>query len=348
MRVVEKSPGRWLIDVRGILPGGKPYRQKITANVTSRTAAIAFGERHWQLALRGETERSVDLGPVFETFAAVWIRDYARANNHKPSGIGHKELMLKTHLARFNAKRLGEITTADVDQLKGDLLIKGKKPKTINNALVVLSRLLKTAQRWGKVKEVARVDLLRVEKKPMRFYEFATYDKLVAAAANVSDRCLAVVLLAGDAGLRRGEILALEWSDVDFNRGVLLVQRAQVYGKVGSTKGNAARHVPMTTMLRRTLEAMPRHAGGRIVGAVTAYMLRTWIEAAELGAELPVTGKLHVLRHTYASHAAMLGESLYRIQQAMGHQDHATTQGYAHLTPNSLGSLAGLIDKRRA
>ncbi len=348
MRVVELERGKWLVDVRGVLPSGKPYRRKLTAKVTSRSGAIAFGERHWQLVIRGETEGAEDRGPLFEKFAETWIRDYAKANGHKPSGIAHKELMLKTHLSCFNGKRLGEITTADVDKLKGELLERGRAPKTVNNVLVVLSRLLRTAQRWGKVKEIARVDLLRTEKKPMQFYDFERYDKLVKGAAKVGDRCLAVVLLAGDAGLRRGEILGLEWTDVDFARGMLTVQRSQVYGKVGTTKGNASRHVPMTALLRETLERLPRYARDRVVGTLSAYALRTMIEDAERAAGLPVTGKLHVLRHTFASHAAMLGESLYRIQQAMGHKDHATTQGYSHLTPSSLGSLAGLLDRRRS
>lgn len=348
MRVVRRPDGRWLVDVRGVLPSGKAYRKKITANVTSRSGAIAFGERHWQLVLRGETDGAEDRGPVFEKFAEDWIRDYAKANGHKPSGIAHKELMLRTHLARFNGKRLAEITTADVDKLKGELLQKGKKPKTINNALVVLSRLLRTAQRWGKVKDVAQVDLLKVEKKPMQFYDFERYDRLVKGAAKVGDLCLAVVLLAGDAGLRRGEVLALEWGDIDLARGMITVQRAQVYGNVGTTKGNASRHVPMTALLRDTLERLPRYARERVIGTLSPRALRTLVERAEEAAELPVTGRLHVLRHTFASHSAMLGESLFRLGAVLGHKDHATTQGYAHLAPSSLGSLAALIDKRRA
>jgi len=347
VRVVQKPDGRWLVDVRGVLPSGRPYRRKITANVTSRTSALAFAEAHWRAVLKGEDDATADRGPEFEKFAERWIRDYAKANGHKPSGIAHKQLMLRVHLSVFNGRRLGEITTGDVDRLKGAMVAAGKAPKTVNNVLVVLSKLLRTAKRWGEVEEVATVELLRVEKRAMKFYDFATYDKLVAGAASIDDRCLALVLLAGDAGLRRGEILGLEWRDVDLDRGMLTIQRAQVYGNTGSTKGNAARHVPMTTKLREVLARLPRYSRERVLG-LSAYALRTMIEQAELAAGLPVTGKLHVLRHTYASHAAMLGESLYRIQLAMGHQDHATTQGYSHLAPGSLGSLAGLIDKRRA
>lgn len=223
MRVVEKAPGRWLCDVRGKLPGGKTYRKKITAKVTSRTAALAFAEAHWRKVLSGVAE---NLGPDFDEFAKRWIRDYCKANNHKPSGIAHKELMIRTHLSVFSGMRLGEITTAAVDKLRGDLLAKGKKPKTINNALVVLSKMLKTAVRWDELDETARVDLLKVERKAKPFYSFDRYDQLVDGARKAGKRCLAVVLLAGDAGMRRGEILALEWGDVDFERRTIVVQRS--------------------------------------------------------------------------------------------------------------------------
>jgi site-specific recombinase XerD len=110
--------------------------------------------------------------------------------------------------------------------------------------------------------------------------------------------------------------------------------------------------VPMTKMLRAALQALPHRTGRVLRGrtrtkGVERKTLTAIVRAAELAAGLPPTGRMHVLRHSYASHLAIAGQSLYHLQAALGHQDHGTTQGYAKLSAEALRPLAAAIDARR-
>jgi len=60
----------------------------------------------------------------------------------------------------------------------------------------------------------------------MRFYDFVEYERLVAPARETGVRAYLLVLLAGEAGLRLGEMVALEWRDIDFTKGQVCVQRS--------------------------------------------------------------------------------------------------------------------------
>ncbi len=122
-------------------------------------------------------------------------------------------------------KRLDGIQTEDVQQLKSAL---GERAaKTVNNVLTVLSVMLRTAVEWGVIECVPCVmKLLRTTKNSASFHDFDEYERLVESARS-DRRTQLVVLLGGEAGLRCGEIMAIEWSDVDLNKRQLCVARSE-------------------------------------------------------------------------------------------------------------------------
>lgn len=344
-RIIEIAPGKWSCDVRGRLPDGRLYRRRLIPKVKTRKQAERFAQRHWESLVTGQSKPEDKKVPLLKDFAPVWMRDYCKANQLKPAGIEHKQLMLDAHLLpHLGELRLSEITTEHAQAIKSRMA--GKSPKTINNALVVLSKLLKVAHEWGRIDTVPTIRLLRVEKKARAFLSVEHYARLRAGAAKVSRECLALVLLAGDAGLRRGEIFALKKADVDLSHRFIVVSRSRVGKHTSTTKGHSTRYVPLTVELQAALAALPKR-GEFVLPDMTAKRARDMIKSAEAAGGLKQTGKLHVLRHTYASHLAMAGESLYHLQAALGHQDHTTTQGYSHLAPESLKRLAEAIDKTR-
>jgi integrase len=89
----------------------------------------------------------------------------------------------------------------------------------------------------------------------MGFYDFDEYEKLIEAAKNSGTVPHIIVLLGGDAGLRCGEIIGLEWGDVDFAKRQLCVQRSEWRGHVTVPKGGRVRHVPMTVRLASALRS---------------------------------------------------------------------------------------------
>lgn len=171
--------------------------------------------------------------------------------------------MLRVHLVpALGDKRLDTITTEDVQRVKSAL--GERSPKTVNNVVTVLSVLLKTAVEWGVIERVpCSVRLLKTAKGVASFYDFDDYERLVEAARSDPQAYL-VALLGGEAGLRCGEIMGLEWTDVDLSKRQLCVARSEWKGHVTMPKGGRLRYVPLTKRLTEALR-QARHLRGKRV-----------------------------------------------------------------------------------
>src|SRR5262249_50591070 len=144
--------------------------------------------------------------------------------------------------ARFSVDELkaaylpGLQRTEDVQRLKSHL--SNRAPKTVNNVLVVLNVLLKQALDWTVITEMpCTIRLLATSRPQMGFYHFDEYERLVSAAKAMDSSVYLIVLLGGEAGLRCGEIIALEWGDVDLGKRQLCIQRSEWRGHVTVPKG---------------------------------------------------------------------------------------------------------------
>jgi integrase len=361
------------VDIRFTYPDGTPFRRRIKAPVESKSAAKRWGEakeralliRPSPVSLRRREEERKEV-PTLNEFGPRYIDGYARANKHKASGVHSKERILALHLdPQLGKKRLDRVTEEDVQLLKASL--SHRTAKTINNVLHVLSGLLRTACRWKVIDRMpCSIELMKTVKPVPSFYEFSEYERLVRASAQLDLRTAVMVLLGGDAGLRRGEMLGLRWSDVDFTRRQLVVTQAVWEGKgqadrtttgrrryTDTPKGGRGRVVPLTEVLCDALRQF-RHLRGELVlyaddgRPASSYQLRTWFQAAQKRAGLPVTtGGLHALRHTFCSHLAMRGAPPKAIQELAGHSDLSTTLRYMHLSPAARQGAIELLNDRR-
>ncbi len=159
-----------------------------------------------------------------------------------------------------------------------------------------------------------------------------------------------MVLLGGDAGFRLGEIVALEWQDVDLTARRLTVERSEWHGHVTVPKGGRPRRVPMTERLMRALTAYRHLRSRRVLSfpngtSATRDQVIKAIRSAQRVAGLAQAG-VHVLRHTFCSHLAMKGAPVRAIQELAGHADLSTTQRYMHLSPAAIDDAIRLLDGR--
>lgn len=209
--------GGWEVDIQWRSPKGRRQRERKRLAVKSRIAARRWGEhRERELLINGSAKRGKEV-PTLEEFAPRFVDGHVRANRHKPSGVNQKELVFRVHLnPQLGKKKLDAITNEDVQRLKHQL--RDKAVATVNNVLTVLNMTLKKAVEWQVLEQMpCTVRLLKVPQGALGFYDFEEYESLVRAAHTVDSQALVVVLLGGDAGLRAGEMRALEWTDVNFN-----------------------------------------------------------------------------------------------------------------------------------
>lgn len=343
--------GGWEVDITLRLPDGSRHRERSRAPLPSKSAAQRWGadrERAWfhELTRPRPEPTSQKEVPTLAEFAPRFVDGHARANRQKPSGIAAKETILNIHLvAWLGTKRLDAITTEEVQQLKHRLA--DRAPKTVNNVLTVLNMLLKKAVEWDVIKRMpCAVKLLPVPKPSMGFYDFEEYEQLVDAAGTEPNAFL-IVLLGGEAGLRCGEMMALEWPDVDLGKRQICVQRSEWKGHVTAPKGGRLRYVPLTMRLATALRDHRHLRSARVLcrnnGPLSADVVKHYVERAARRARLTESG-VHRLRHTFCSHLAMRGAPARAIQELAGHQDLITTQRYMHLSPAALEGAIRLLE----
>jgi integrase len=340
--------GGWEVDILWRDPEGRRRRERTRTSVTSKAAAKRWGEaRERELILRGPAPRRKEV-PTLGEFAPRFLDEHARANRQKPGGIAQKEVVLRVHLVPLlGKKRLDAIVTADVQQLKHHL--QTKAPKTVNNVLTVLSTMLKKALEWGVIDAMpCVVKLLKVSEGSVDFYDFDEYEQMVEAARQVGANAHLIVLLGGEAGLRGGEMRALEWRDINLKEGRLRVERNDWRGQVTTTKGNRVRYVPLTRRLATALAKYRHLRGPRVISHPDGEPLAEY-EMTDLLAKVGRRAKVrsngpHILRHTFCSHLAMRGAPARAIQELAGHRDLTTTQKYMHLSASAVADAIRLLD----
>jgi integrase len=327
----------------------------VKAPVSGRSAALRWAqEREGQiLAQKGRRPKEARLVPTVAEFKPRFIEGHVKANRLKPSSAEAYESIFRTHLEpEFGSMRLDAIGDELVQRFKGELVEDGMANKSINNVLTALSVMLKRAVDWKVIDAMpCRIRLLKWDRGEVAFYDFAEYRRLVEAAAAIDPRIELLVLLSGDAGLRRGEAIALEWTDVDLRRRTMHVQRSSWNGHVTLPKGGRTRRVPLTERLAHALQAHRHLKGPRVLyydggASPTNKEIRIWMERAQRRAVLPANGGYHILRHTFCSHLAMQGATAKAIQELAGHQDLTTTQRYMHLSPAHKDAAIRLLDRR--
>jgi integrase len=368
------------VDIRFEWPDGTMFRRRRLVQMKTANQAQRWGEdlerRIFAQGKGGPLSRSErDAAPSapettnerkVPTLGEFWpqfIKGHCEGNRHKPSSVERKESAYRTWLRpRLGSKHLDEIGAADLVALKGDLA--KLSAKSANNVLTSLSGCLKFAgpeglrgsEGLGIIERVPRIRLLPIDKDDTpKWYEEEDFQRLLSAAVKISPSALLIVLLAGDAGLRKSEMAALKWTDLDLKRGTIQVRRSIWEGKHGkkhetTPKGGRGRAVTMTKALVDAL-SMHRHVRGpRVLYADsgveftdrTMQLLYTRIQRA---AGLEASGGIHRLRHSFCSRLAAQGAPSGAIQKLAGHASGTTTQRYMHLSPTTLDAAIGLLDR---
>ena len=219
-------------------------------------------------------------------------------------------------------------------------------PRAANRALMVLSKMFSLAEVWGLVPIGAnpcRFVRKYKEGKRERFLSSEEYRRVGRALRRLEfegpgpARAAAALRLLMLTGCRLREILTLRWDDVDRKAGELRLRDAKT----------GARMVPLSPDAAAVLAGMARVPGspwvfaGRTPDRHLSQLTTYWHRVRERAGVEDV--RIHDLRHSFASRALAVGESLSMIGRLLGHTDVASTARYAHLTRDAEKSAAAKV-----
>lgn len=307
--------------------------------------------------------RNAPAKTTIASLAAAWWETASPALS-PTTRRGYRRILDTRLLPAFGDMRVTRLTPQKLDRYYAELA-DGRAPgggalapRSIRHIHAVLSGMLTTAVRWGWI-ATSPADRARVPSVPAREIHAPEPDAvqlLLSAAASYGPEFALYLRLAVTTGARRGELCALRWSDLDLERGELLIARSiapddrdsrQLVEK--STKTHQARRLATDA---GTIDALREHCESmraRSLGAGASYAADAFLFSDDPAGQRPwhpdavtatfrriarragVTGvRLHDLRHYHGTMLADLGVPLPSVQRRLGHRDLQTTGIYAH------------------
>jgi integrase len=237
---------------------------------------------------------------------------------------------------------------SEVAQFRASLVERGLSEKRINNILAVLSKPLKYAADVEVIAKAPRIGMFKVERPEIVAWTFEEYARLLAAAPSEGPEWLTAVVLAGEAGLRVGEVKALRWREhVDMIARTITVNQQTRNSETTTPKGRTRRTIPMSATVHDALRRLDVVREGLVVRnldgtAKTDGQADCSIARICRRAGLPVR-YWHILRHTFGTHAALFGVNPWRLQAWMGHKRIDETMLYIHVAEAHARDLPDLV-----
>lgn len=265
------------------------------------------------------------------SFKEQYLR--VKISEHRPGTIAHDRIAIKRLEEAFHVKYLSEVTPALLEEAKAKWIQRGYGLCAIGNYVMRIKVLMKTAENWG----YATPQLWRIVKAHMSpgriiYYTLEEFNQILAATSGIYKTG---TLLMARAGLRLGEVLNLEWSDLDLKAATLQIQpKAFWKPKCWTPRKPHDRLIDLPEDLQGHLQAMGRPHGfvlGQDRPKPTAFSRYYTLLIRNLG----LKGSAHAFRHTYASWLISNGCTLEEVGLLLGHTNPATTQMYSHLMPHA-------------
>lgn len=371
MSNAKRSPALQGIEVRTDAKGRKRYRGTARDRSAGKhlkgpwTPSLAAA-RSWRIDAQARIEAgtlSAAAGPTVEEAAAVFIANiesgaFRQRNGHryKPSVIrGYSAELTKKVVPEFGSERLARLQRPELQRWADGLSV-DRSPSTVRNTVASLRALIAFAELRGWV-HVNPSDGLRLptgEKQRDRIASAAEAAELIEAMRSVDRAALGCAVYAG---LRLGELLALDVAAVDLEGGWLHVHRSWDRGakEFVSVKNRKPRKVPviekLATLLADHFVLLDHPAEGLLFPSTNRPdwptdpgILRRRTHKRWKDAGLTPLG-FHEARHTYASIAIAAGLNPKTLSTYMGHSTITITfDRYGHLMPGSEDEARALLD----
>ena len=376
--IFKRKDGRWVGSLNLGWENGKRKRRHFYA-------ATAADVQAQLLKARSDQSRGLPVATERQTVAQFlegWL-EHTLKTRARPRSVESFTAIVNRHIVPVLGKiRLDKLTPEQLQALlekkrqpykvksKGGKEVEkhGLSPQTIANIRTVLRSALGQALRWGMVaRNVATlIDAPRIPRPQTHALDIDGARKLLEAARG--DRFEAIIILALTLALRRGEILGLRWSDVDFEGRALRVNQAlqRIGGSLQVTEVKTERSrrvvaIPESVVralkTRRAQQAQERVLAGPqwkdsdlaftnpTGGPLEPITLHREYKRMLKAAGLPTNVRFHDLRHTAASLLLAQGVHLRVIMELLGHSSISLTANtYSHVMPAAMRDVADKME----
>ncbi|PDW00984.1 tyrosine-type recombinase/integrase [Candidatus Chloroploca asiatica] len=347
----QRSDGRWcaLVDL-GIINGTR--KRKYLYGDTRKEVAekLKVALRDQQLGLM-----TVHENQTVTQFLTAWLEQSVKPTN-KPSTHQSYRDIIKRHVEpAIGHIVLSKLTPQHIQALLTTLKAKQLSPRTVQYARAILHHALDQALKWGYVARnvVALVEAPRVERHTVEPLTEAQATALLQAVAG--HRLEALYRIALGLGLRRGEVLALRWVDLDLKARTLRVAA----GKTASS----TRTLPLPATLVDALRAHEQQQAHERAEQGASWKEHGLVFPSEVGTPisgrnllrhfksvltklgLPATIRFHDLRHSCATFLIAQGVHPRVVMEILGHSQISVTMNtYGHVLPETQQDAVQKLD----
>ncbi len=311
---------RWFLDYRD--KNGKRV-QRVIKHAQNQLEAITALQEEIRRAFDAEYNLKREYGSMrFKVLSEKYIELHAKVN--KRAWEKADKIYLGCHLVPcFGEYEIAKINSEHIEEYKKQRLGEGVKKSTINRELSCLRLIFNKAISWGYLDESPMKDFKFFSEKDNfmeRVLSLEEEDRLLKNCASMAVRDFIVIGL--NTGMRKSEILSLEWKNVSLEKRVILVTM---------TKSGKNREIPINDTLHSLLDRLHGSNGsGRMFPYVNVYW--SFKKAARL-AGIPEV-RLHDLRHTFATRLIESGVDIITLRDLLGHSQSAVTERYTHPNEN--------------
>lgn len=303
---------------------------------------------------------------IFREWAAEWLENYVKPASKNKTYTRYADI-IKHHLVpNLGDYELNELTPLIVQKIITELTYsgnlkngKGLSANSINSIITVVQGTMSTAHMLGLAAEYEMDKLKRpkTKEKPIECFSLEEQKKIEQAVLSDKRDKMKGVIICLYTGLRIGELLALEWDDIDFKKGELYVTKTchdskdsnGVFCRITETPKteHSRRIIPLPKQLLPLMKDLKKRSKSKYVisGAKGIVSVRSYQRSFELLLNkilVPHRG-FHALRHTFATRAIECGMDVKSLSEILGHKNATVTLNrYVH---SLMDHKRGMMDK---
>ena len=355
----------WYFEVTITDRSGTPKRFNKTFHGTAKQAekelAVFYADCEAGRTIKGT---SMTIEELCRTYRSEYAERYLKKSTLRSTDAG-----INTILPILGNKKINKVSRLDVQKFVNKLADKGLSPKTIRNYYSILSGIMEFGIRINELNDTPcqHITMPKKTATEAEYYDqkevndlLVSLDKLPANELHFKI-CIYIMLFGG---LRKGELLGLDWGDIDFDEKTIQIHRTrQIAPKIGvyedtpkTLKSNRTISLPVeifdmlnqlkAQQLERKLQLQNKYKDSPAIiqspdgDCLYPQLLQRWFLNFCKKSNLKYVG-LHGLRHTHASMLANMGTDKMQLSRRLGHSQLSTTMNiYTHLFEDTDKSIA--------